>query len=60
MFRGFENVTPVNATSETGSGFIFSVLGGDDSGGEELWAPEVLQESRKRGLTLPESAQLVK
>ena len=59
MFRGFENVTPVSATNETGSGFIFSVLGGDDSGGGVLWAPEVLQESRNHGLTLLESGQLV-
>ena len=59
MFRGFENVTPVSATNETGSGFIFSVLGGDDSGGGVLWAPEVLQEARNHGLTLLESGQLV-
>ena len=59
MFRGFENVTPISATNETGSGFIFSVLGGDDSGGGVLWAPEVLQEARNHGLTLLESGQLV-
>tara|TARA_B100000378_G_scaffold235483_1_gene201962 strand:+ start:83 stop:799 length:717 start_codon:yes stop_codon:yes gene_type:complete len=59
MFRGFENVTPVNATNETGSGFIFSVLGGDDSGGGVVWAPEVLEEASNHGLTLLESGQLV-
>jgi len=59
MFRGFENVTPVNVTNETGSGFIFSVLGGDDSGGGVVWAPEVLEEASNHGLTLLESGQLV-
>ena len=59
MFRGFENVTPISATNETGSGFIFSVLGGEDSGGGVLWAPEVLQEARNHGLTLLESGQLI-
>ncbi len=59
MFRGFENVTPVNATNEMGSGFMFSVLGGDDSGGGVVWAPEVLEEASNHGLTLLESGQLV-
>ena len=58
MFRGFENVTPISATSETGYGFIFSVLGGDDSGGGVVWAPEVLEEARDHGLTLLQSGQL--
>ena len=59
MFRGFENVTPLNAKNETGSGFIFSVLGGEDSGGGVVWAPEVLEEASNHGLTLLESGQLV-
>ena len=58
MFRGFENVTPISATNENGYGFMFSVLGGDDSGGGVVWAPEVLEEARDHGLTLLQSAQL--
>jgi len=59
MFRGFENVTPISGTNERGYGFIFSVLGGDDSGGGVVWAPEVLEEASNHGLTLLESGQLV-
>ena len=59
MFRGFENVTPISRTNERGYGFIFSVLGGDDSGGGVVWAPEVLEEASNHGLTLLESGQLV-
>ena len=59
MFRGFENVTPISATNERGSGFMFSVLGGDDSGGGVVWAPEVLEEASNHGLILLESGQLV-
>ena len=58
MFRGFENVTPISATNENGYGFMFSVLGGDDSGGGVVWAPEVLEEARDHGLTLLQSGQL--
>ena len=59
MFRGFENVTPISGTNERGYGFIFSVLGGDDSGGGVVWGPEVLEEASNHGLTLLESGQLV-
>ena len=38
---------------------MFAVLGGDDSGGGVIWAPEVLKESCKHGLTLLESGELV-
>ena len=59
MFRGFENVTPISANNENGYGFMFAVLGGDDSGGGVIWAPEVLKEACKHGLTLLESGELV-
>ena len=59
MFRGFENITPISTTNENGYGFMFSVLGGDDSGGGVVWAPEVLEEASNHGLTLLESGQLV-
>ena len=59
MFRGFENVTPISRTNERGYGFIFSVLGGDDSGGGVVWAPEVLEGASNHGLTLLESGELV-
>jgi len=59
MFRGFENVTSISATNERGSGFMFSVLGGDDSGGGVVCAPEVLEEASNHGLTLLESGPLV-
>ena len=59
MFRGFENVTPTSATNENGYGFMFSVLGGDDSGNGVVWAPEVLEQARSNGLTLIDSGQLI-
>ena len=59
MFRGFENVTPISTTNENGYGFMFSVLGGDDSGGGVVWAPEVLEQARSNGLILIESGQLI-
>ena len=58
MFRGFENATPISASNENGYGFMFSVLGGNDSGGGVVWAPEVLEEARDHGLTLLQSGQL--
>ena len=45
-FRGFENVGE-------DYGFIFTVLGGDDTGGVE-WAPQVFKEAENHGLVLLE------
>lgn len=44
VFRGFENIGPDD-------GWLFAVLGGDDTGGI-LWAPEVLREAAETGLYL--------
>ena len=51
MFRGFENIG-----SETG--FLFSVLGGDDPG-RVTWAPYVFEAARAHGLVLLESGRLI-
>ena len=51
VFRGFENI---GATS----GFMFSVLGGDDPG-RVTWAPYVFEAARAHGLALLESGQLI-
>lgn len=59
MFRGFENVTLTSATNANGYGFMFSVLGGDDSGGGVVWAPPVLEEASNHDLVLLESGRLV-
>jgi len=45
-FRGFENVGDKY-------GFMFAILGGDDTGGVE-WAPQVFEEAEKHGLVLLE------
>ena len=45
-FRGFENISE-------GYGFLFTVLGGDDTGGVE-WAPQVFKAAEKHGLVLLE------
>ncbi len=44
LFRGFRNVG-------ADDGFVFTVLGGDDTGGI-IWHPEVLNEAKKYGLVL--------
>ena len=59
MFRGFENITANIATGSKGYGFMFSVLGGDDSGGGVVWAPQVLATAQQHGVVLLESGQLV-
>jgi hypothetical protein len=51
MFRGFENIG-----SETG--FLFSVLGGDDPG-RVTWAPYVFDAAQEHGLVLLESGRLI-
>ena len=50
-FRGFTNVG-----AETG--FLFSVLGGDDPG-RVLWAPQVFELAREYGLVLLETGELI-
>jgi quercetin dioxygenase-like cupin family protein len=50
-FRGFENIGE-------GSGFLWSVLGGDDPG-RVLWAPAVFDMARDYGLVLLENGALV-
>ena len=59
MFRGFENITANSDTDSKGYGFMFSVLGGDDSGGGVVWAPQVLATAQQHGLVLLESGQLI-
>ena len=44
VFRGFENIGPDD-------GWLFAVLGGDDTGGI-IWAPDVLREAAQTGLYL--------
>ena len=51
VFRGFENTG-----NETG--YMFSVLGGDDPG-RVTWAPEVFDMAREYGLVLLENGQLI-
>jgi len=51
VFRGFENVG-------TDYGMIMSILGGDDSGGGVVWAPQVIEESQAHGLVLGENGRL--
>ncbi|WP_252179879.1 cupin domain-containing protein [Endozoicomonas sp. 4G] len=52
LFRGFEVVG-------RDYGFMFSVLGGDDSGGGVVWHPEVLSQSEGHGLYLKSDGSLV-
>ena len=47
VFRGFENIGPDD-------GFLYALLGGDDTGGI-LWAPHVLEQAAETGLYLDES-----
>ena len=51
VFRGFENIG-----DETG--YMFSVLGGDDPG-KVTWAPDVFEMAREYGLVLLENGQLI-
>ncbi len=51
VFRGFENVG-------TDYGMIMSILGGDDSGGGVVWAPQVIEEAQAHGLILGENGLL--
>ena len=51
VFRGFENIGDEY-------GMIMAVLGGDDSGGGVIWAPQVLDAASSHGLILSETGQL--
>ena len=51
VFRGFENIG-------ADDGWLFTVLGGDDTGGI-IWAPEVLREAAKTGLYLRPDHSLI-
>ncbi|WP_419853671.1 cupin domain-containing protein [Candidatus Poriferisodalis sp.] len=51
VFRGFENTGPDD-------GFLFVVLGGDDTGGI-IWEPEVLREAAETGMYLGRDNSLV-
>lgn len=52
LFRGFEVVG-------RDYGFMYSVLGGDDSGGGVTWHPSVIEESQGHGLYLCKDKSLV-
>ncbi len=45
IFRGFENIG-------LDYGMIMSILGGDDSGGGVIWAPQVIEAAQAHGLVL--------
>jgi len=51
IFRAFENVG-------TDYGMIMAILGGDDSGGGVIWAPQVIDEAKDHGLVLSEFGKL--
>ena len=51
IFRGFENVG-------VDYGMIMAVLGGDDSGGGVIWAPQVIEEAKEHGLILSNKGKL--
>ena len=59
MFRGFENITELNESNPNGYGFMFAVLGGNDSGGGVLWAPRVIEAAQAHGLVLLENGLLI-
>ena len=59
MFRGFENITEKNDSNPNGYGFMFAVLGGNDSGGGVLWAPQVIEAAQAHGLVLLENGLLI-
>ncbi|UJF17925.1 cupin domain-containing protein [Vibrio sp. SS-MA-C1-2] len=52
LFRGFEVVG-------RDYGFMFSVLGGDNSGGGVVWHPNVIKESQGHGLYLKADGSLI-
>jgi len=51
IFRGFQNIGEEY-------GMLMCVMGGDDSGGGVIWAPQVIEESAKHGLVLGEDGKL--
>ncbi len=51
IFRGFENIG-------TDYGMIMAILGGNDSGGGVIWAPQVLSDAKEHGLLLGENGTL--
>ena len=51
LFRGFENIG-------TDYGMIMAILGGNDSGGGVIWAPEVINNAKKHGLILADTGRL--
>jgi len=51
IFRAFENVG-------TDYGMIMAILGGDDSGGGVIWAPQVIEDAKAHGLILGENGTL--
>ena len=59
MFRGFENITELNESNPNGYGFMFAVLGGNDSGGGVFWAPQVIEAAQAHGLVLLENGLLI-
>lgn len=51
IFRGFTNVGPDD-------GWLFSCLGGDDTGGV-IWSPDIMGQANETGLYLAEDNQLI-
>ena len=51
IFRGFENIG-------TDYGMIMSILGGNDSGGGVIWAPQVIEDAKAHGLVLGKNGRL--
>jgi len=51
IFRAFEN-------AGTDYGMIMAILGGDDSGGGVIWAPQVIKDAKDHGLVLSENGKL--
>ena len=51
IFRGFENIGSDYRT-------MMAILGGDDSGGGVIWAPQVIEEATDHGLVLGANGRL--
>ena len=51
IFRGFENIG-------IDYWIIMAILGGDDAGGEVIWAPKVIKDANAHGLVLGEDGRL--
>lgn len=51
IFRGFENIG-------ADYGMLMAILGGDDSGGGVVWAPQVIEEATEHGLVLGTNGRL--